>query len=112
VSAPPHPVDPPADGSTDHLADSTASSAVARLMARVAALEAALERRSEELKQLQAALPPRELVALSRRLAGLSPSPVSRYDPEGWRETVDLTPADVEETLADLWRSLGGERPA
>jgi hypothetical protein len=106
VSAPPNPVDPPADGSGD------SSPAVARLTARVAALETALERRSAELRQLQAALPPRELVALSRRLAGLSPSPVSPYDPEGWRETTELTAADVEETLADLWRSLGGERPA
>jgi hypothetical protein len=86
---------------------------VARLEARVAALEAALERRSRELRRCQAALPPRELVALSRRLAGLPPRPVSPYDPEGWRETTELTPAEVQETLEDLWRSLGdGERSA
>ncbi len=108
MSAPANPVDPSADGA----GDPAASPAMARLMARVAALEAALARRSAELRELQAALPPRELVGLSRRLAGLSPSPESPYDPEGWRETVDLTPADVEETLADLWRSLGGARLA
>jgi len=103
VSAPPSPVDRPAGE----------SAAVARLEARVAALEAALERRSRELRRLQSALPPRDLVALSRSLAGLSPRPVSPYDPESWRETTELTPADVEETLTDLWGSLhgGGERP-
>ena len=93
-----HPVDCPAGE----------SAAVARLAARVAALEAALVRRSRELREVQAALPPRELVALSRRLAGLPPRPVSPYEPEGWRETTELTPAEVEETLEDLWRSLGG----
>jgi hypothetical protein len=103
VSAPPPPVDRPAG----------ASPAVARLEARVAALEAALERRSRERRRIQAALPPRDLVALSRILAGLPPRPVSPYDPERWRETTELTPADVEETLTDLWGSLsgGGERP-
>jgi hypothetical protein len=89
------------------------SPTIARLEARVAALEAALERRSRELRRIQAELPARDLVVLSRRLAGLPPSPVSPYDPEHWRETTELTAAEVEETLSDLWRSLGGgERPA
>lgn len=97
MSDPSRPADAPA-----------ASPETARLLARVAGLEAALERRSHELRRLQAALPPRELVALSRVLAGLPPWPVSPYDPACWRETTELTPADVLETLADLWRSLGG----
>jgi hypothetical protein len=84
------------------------SPTIARLEARVAALEAALERRSRELRLLQSALPARALIVLSRLLAGLPPSPVSPYDPAHWRETTELTSAEVEETLTDLWRSLGG----
>jgi len=105
------PSGPPADSPAGYPVD---AATVARLEARVAALEAALERRSRELRSLQAVLPPRDLVALSRRLAGLPPRPVSPYDPEGWRETTELTAADVEETLTDLWQSLAGdgERPA
>lgn len=79
---------------------------LARLEARVAALEAALERRSRELRRLQSALPRRELVVVSRLLAGLSPFPVDPYDPREWQETTALSAADVEEVLTDLWRSL------
>lgn len=83
-----------------------ASLELARLETRVAALEAALERRSGELRRIQRALPGRELVVVSRLLAGLPPFPTDPYDPRGWRETTALSAADVEETLTDLWRSL------
>jgi len=79
---------------------------IARLEARVAALEEALVARSRELRRLQGELPLRDLVALSRSLAGLPPNPIKPYDPEHWRETTELTAAEVEETMTDLWRSL------
>lgn len=88
-----------------------ASLTIARLEARVAALEAALERRSQEIRRLQRELPERELVALSRLAAGLSPTPPTPFEPALWEETTALTAAEVEETLTDLWRSLRPREP-
>jgi len=88
-----------------------ASLTIAQLEARVAALEAALERRSEEVRRLQRELPERELVVLSRLSAGLPPGPATPFEPDRWRETAELTPAEVEETLTDLWRSLRPREP-
>ncbi|HXU45685.1 MAG TPA: hypothetical protein VN783_09170 [Thermoanaerobaculia bacterium] len=79
---------------------------LARLRARVTALEQALERRSEQLRQLQRHLTRRELVNLSRLTGGLPPMPLAAHQLEQWRETTDLTAAEVPETLRDLWRSL------
>lgn len=89
-----------------------ASLTIARLEARAAALEAALERRSAEIRRLQRELPERELVALSRVSAGLPPGPATPFEPEQWRETTELTPAEVAATLTDLWRSLRPQEPA
>lgn len=85
---------------------------IARLEARAAVLEAALEERSRELLRIQEHVCPRDLVLISRLSAGLPPLPRGAYDPSLWRETTELTPADVEETLTDLWTSLApaGER--
>jgi len=93
----------------ENLQDSPATAAaltIARLEARVAALEAALLRRSRELQRLQRALPPRDLVIVSRLLADLPLNPAMPYDPAHWRETSELTAAEVEDVLTDLWRSL------
>lgn len=79
---------------------------IARLEARVAALEAALEERSRELRLIQQHACHRDLVLISRLRAGLPPLPRGSYDPAFWRETTELTPADVEETLYDLWSSI------
>jgi hypothetical protein len=79
---------------------------IARLEARVAALEAALERRSRELRLIQSQVCKRDLILISRLLAGLPPLPYGAYEPAFWQETTALTPAGVEETLTDLWRSL------
>ena len=75
---------------------------IARLRARVAGLEEALERRSRELRLIQQNVCPRDLVLISRACAGL-PLAKGAYDPDLWRETVDVTEADIEETLQDLW---------
>ena len=79
---------------------------IARLEARAAALEAALDERSRLLVRIQEHVCRRDLVLISRLLAGLPPLPRGAYDPAFWRETTDLTPADVEETLTDLWGSI------
>jgi hypothetical protein len=79
---------------------------IARLEARVSALEAALEVRSRELRLIQRHVCHRDLVLISRLRAGLPPLPRGAYEPAFWRETTELTPADVEETLRDLWSSI------
>lgn len=79
---------------------------IAYLEARVEALEAALERRSEELRRLQERLGPRPFLELSRELRGLPPLPHHAYSLEMWRETSEMSDADVEESLHDLWASL------
>jgi hypothetical protein len=79
---------------------------IARLEARIAALEAALEERSRELRAIQQHVCPRDLILISRLRAGLPPLPRGAFEPAFWRETTQLTPADVEETLRDLWSSI------
>lgn len=85
---------------------------IARLEGRVAALEAALERRSRELRLLQRYLCPIDLAQLARLTAGLQPLPRIACEPGFWRETRDLTEADVPETMEALWSSLYPLGPA
>jgi len=102
---------PPA-GSPDPLTLDAAARRIAELEAQVEGLEAALARRSRELRHLQDQLCRRDLVTLSRLAAGLPALAHGAYEPELWRETTAFTVAEVDETLADLWRSLpppGGE---
>ena len=80
--------------------------AIARLEARVAALEEALARRSRELRALQRHLCPTDLAILTRVTNGLPPLPSQAFEPELWNETTELRPADVGETIQDLWASL------
>ena len=80
--------------------------ALARLEGRVAALEAALERRSNELRLLQRHLCPKDLAQWARLVAGLPPLPPIAYEASLWRETRELTDADVPETLEALWSAL------
>ncbi len=77
----------------------------------MAALEAALERRSEELRLLQRHLCPLDLAQLARLAAGLPLLPRIACEPGFWRETRELTEADVPETLEALWSSLHPPRP-
>jgi len=77
----------------------------ARLRGRVAALEAALERRSRELRLIQKHVCGRDLVVVSRVCAGL-PLAKGAYDPSLWRETTEVTEADIRETLEDLWMAV------
>ncbi|HUP22823.1 MAG TPA: hypothetical protein VNB06_07770 [Thermoanaerobaculia bacterium] len=79
---------------------------IARLEARVAALEEALVVRSRELRLLIEHLDERELLILSRIHAGLPPRPRYAFEPALWRETTELTTAEVEPVLEDLWRSI------
>jgi hypothetical protein len=78
----------------------------------VAALEAALERRSQELRLLQRHLCPIDLAQLARLTAGLPPLPRIACEPGFWRETRELTEADVPETMEALWSSLHPPGPA
>jgi hypothetical protein len=85
---------------------------IARLEGRVASLEAALERRSQELRLLQRHLCPIDLAQLARLTAGLPPLPRIACEPGFWRETRELTEADVPETMEALWSSLHPPGPA
>ena len=78
---------------------------ILHLRARVAALEAALERRSRELRLIQRHVCPRDLVVISRVCAGL-PLAKGAYDPMLWLETTEVTEADIQETLEDLWLAV------
>jgi len=89
--------------SSDPVTTTTADTPeIARLRARVAVLEAALERRSRELRLVQKHLCSRDLVVVSRVSAGL-PLAKGAYDPVLWLETTEVTEADIQETLEDLW---------
>lgn len=79
---------------------------IAELEARVEALEAALERRSRIYRLIQREVCDEDLLIISRIEAGLPPLPRQAYDVDLWPETTDLTAADVEESMGDLWRSL------
>lgn len=79
---------------------------IARLEGRIAALEDALDRRSRELRLLQAALSPADLVQLARLADGLAPLPRIAHQLEYWSESTVIAPADLESTLEDLWLSL------
>jgi hypothetical protein len=85
---------------------------IARLEARVAALEAALAERSQLLRLIQRHVCGRDLLVISRLLSGLPPLPRGAYEPGFWRETTELTAADIEETLQDLWTSVAPPRAA
>lgn len=84
---------------------------IAYLEGRIAALEAALTRRSEQLCQLQARLEPQDLLRWSRLVHGLPLLPRHAYDLTLWSETTELTPAEVDTTLRDLWSSLALATP-
>jgi hypothetical protein len=79
---------------------------IAELEAQVEGLEAALSRRSRELRLLQGYLCRRDLVTLSRLSTGLPALVRGTYEPALWHETTAFTPAEVDDTLEDLWRSL------
>jgi hypothetical protein len=84
---------------------------IAWLEGKVAALEAALERRSDELLMLQRCLCAHDLVQWMRLTTGLPPLPRVPYEPAFWRETCELTMAEVPETLDALWSSIYTPRP-
>ena len=86
--------------------DFAADPEVVRLEARVAALEAALEERSRELRLVQKHCCPRDLALIARIRAGLPPLGRYAFQLEHWRETTELTPAEVEPVMRELWRSL------
>lgn len=79
---------------------------IAWLEGRVAALESALARRSREMRELQLHLCPRDLAHWTRVQAGLPVLPRLACEPDLWRETCDLTEAEVPETMQALWASL------
>lgn len=79
---------------------------VAYLEARVESLEAALRQRSRVYRRIQRHASARDLLLISRIESGLPPLPRQAFDLSLWRETTELTAADVEETMQDLWRSL------
>jgi hypothetical protein len=91
--------------------ESAEAKRIARLQSRVAALEVLLERRSRELRLIQKHVCHRDLLVISRISAGLSPLPFGSFDPQFWQETTALTPAEVEETMKDLWSSLDVAEP-
>ena len=79
---------------------------IAFLEAKVETLEEALRRRSRVLRKIQRQVCQDDLLQVSRIEAGLPPLPRQAYDVALWPETTELTSADVEQTMRDLWRSL------
>ncbi len=88
------------------MAEASADPGIARLEARVAVLEAALEARSRELQLIQRHCCPRDLALIARIRSGLPPLSRWAFEPALWQETTELTQAEVEPVLRDLWRSL------
>ena len=74
---------------------------IAFLEARVAALEEALRRRSRALSAIQAQVCATDLQLIARIEAGPT------ADPSLLPESTETTPADVEETMRELWRLDG-----
>jgi hypothetical protein len=92
----------------------SADARIAFLEGRVEALESALRQRSRELRLLQAVLCDRDLVALARVAAGLTPEFGIAHQPELWRETLVMEVHEVEDAMQALWSSLrpvAGEPP-
>ena len=79
---------------------------IAELEAQVERLEKCLAERSAVIRALSPELCDRDLVTLSRLSSGLPPLPRSGIGLAGWRESSELSPADVDETMEELWRSL------
>jgi hypothetical protein len=79
---------------------------IAELEAQVERLERSLAERSALIRALSPELCDKDLVTLSRLSSGLPPLPRSGIGLAGWRESAELFPADVEETMTELWRSL------
>ena len=79
---------------------------IAELEAQVERLEKSLAERSALIRALSPELCDRDLVTLSRLSSGLPPLPRSGIGLAGWRESTELSPSDVEETMTELWRSL------
>jgi hypothetical protein len=79
---------------------------IAELEAEAEALREALRRRSRELRLVQRHVAKRDLIVISRLLAGLPPLPEIAYDVDYWQETTALVAVDVEDAMRDLWRSL------
>ncbi len=88
------------------MAETAADPGILDLEARIAALEAALEARSRELRLIQRHCCARDLALIARIRAGLPPLSRWAFEPALWQETTELTPAEVEPVLRDLWRSL------
>ena len=78
---------------------------LARLRSRVNALESALVRRSKELRAIQRCVCERDLIIIARVVSGLRPLATGPFDIASWSETPLLEPADIEQTLTDLWNS-------
>jgi hypothetical protein len=93
------------------MTDISPDSKITRLEARVATLEAELVARSRELQQIQKFCCRRDLVLIDRIRAGLPPLSRYTYEADLWQETTDLTAAEVEPVLLDLWRSLTPVEP-
>ncbi len=85
---------------------------IAGLEAQVERLERSLAERSDLIRALSPELCDKDLVTLSRLSSGLPPLPRSGIGLAGWRESTELFPADVEETMTELWRSLAVQRKA
>jgi hypothetical protein len=78
---------------------------IAKLEARIEGLERALTSRSRLLRQLARVICEEDLMNLSRLSMGHPPLPRAGFGLRGWRETTSLAAADVEKTMAELWRS-------
>ena len=81
--------------------------------AKAIALEQALERRSAEMIALQPLLTETQLRALSRILAGRPVASLEElehpFSIEAWHERATMMPAEVLETLEQMWKEIEEE---
>lgn len=79
---------------------------IARLEARVAYLEKQLVETSAIYRAFVREACDEDVISASRAAMGLPPLPRAGFGLRGWRETTTLVPADVENTMNELWRSV------
>lgn len=92
------------------MSDDPRDAELAALRARVAALEEVVEELRRRLVHL-ARLLPLDALPLLEEARAERVEPVPPWSPlDGWVETTELTPSDVEDELTRLWARTGRSR--
>ena len=88
------------------MSDSRTAPPESELRRRVAELERELAKRSRRIVRLLDRLPAELYPVAEAILRDEAIAPRIALQPGVWQESTHLVPADVEETLADLWSAM------